>query len=90
MIWRPWTVTELDLLLFSQWDVLRPGDSQLLESHLCQELPRQIQTGSKYRDDILHQTIIGNLWCPWQENLLFSVDKSELYLVDAVRYFCLI
>ena len=53
-------------------------------------LPRQIQRGSKYRENIYRQTIIGNLWCPWQENLLFSVDKSELYLVDVERYFCLI
>ena len=38
VIERPWTVvTELDLLLFSQWDALRPGDSQLLESPLCQD-----------------------------------------------------
>ena len=53
-------------------------------------VPGQVKRGYRYRDNIQHQTITGNIWCPWQENLLFSVNKSELHLVDAERYFCLI
>ena len=51
-------------------------------------LPSQLRRGYKFMHNTSHQTITGNLWCPWQENLLFSVDKSELHLVDVERYFC--
>ena len=65
----------------------RNRDPDVFEFSSGHQEPRQINAGNKYKEDILHQTIIGNLWCPWQENLLFSVDKSELHLVEAERYF---
>ena len=51
------------------------------------KLPMQIQRGPdfSYKPNQRTRTISGSLWCPWQENLLFSISKNQLHLVDAQR-----
>ena len=48
-------------------------------------LPMQIKRGPDFSYKTSQRLITGSLWCPWQENLLFSSCMDQLHLVEAER-----
>ena len=65
----------------------RNCDPDVFEFSSRLQEPRQIKRGPdfSYKPSQRTRTITGSLWCPWQENLLFSAYMGNLYLVDVER-----
>ena len=61
----------------------RNSDPEVFE--FSRRVAVQIRRGSDFAFKTSQRTISGSLWCPWQENLLFSAYMGQLHLVDAQR-----
>ena len=91
---RPlWTRETGNLVEFAGWShntgkfycslTGRTCDPDVFE--FSRRLPSRIRRASDFPYKTGKRNITGSLWCPWQENLLFSTDGSQLCLVEAQR-----